>query len=401
MLTATACDAGAVADLLGARVAPPARLAPGLWRARVLGPGGLAGFGTAQEPSRAQLLAVMELAERTAQFTAAPSTACVRDTARGLGPAALGAEELGLHSDAQYDTPGFDLQRLAPDAPLEWVVMRSLLTGAERFAPLEAVHPHAVRGRARVVAETSSGTAAHVRARAARLAALCEIVERDAALLLWHRRPPTRVLSLTRVEPGPERDATVALRSAGAVVVLLDATYDIAVPVVVACCLEDGGRFAHGLGCDPDPAVAAARALREVLHARADRPAAAARDITAARCRTPADHAALYDGGPLAALVPAMLDMATRGCAPPPPDVDDGDPLDAVVGALAAAGFDALSCDITPPALAAHGVCVTRALVPGLVPLSFGADRVRLGCARLVSRAAPGRLATLLPHFLC
>ena len=46
------------------------------------------------------------------------------------------------------------------------------------------------------------------------------------------------------------------------------------------------------------------------------------------------------------------------------------------------------------------GVVVVRVLVPGLIPIHFGYDNVRLGCARLCARNTPGRLSTLLPHFI-
>jgi hypothetical protein len=56
--------------------------------------------------------------------------------------------------------------------------------------------------------------------------------------------------------------------------------------------------------------------------------------------------------------------------------------------------------DMTPPEARTQGVSVVRTSVPGLIPLYFGSDRIRLGCRRLWGRESPGRLCTLLPLFM-
>jgi hypothetical protein len=42
---------------------------------------------------------------------------------------------------------------------------------------------------------------------------------------------------------------------------------------------------------------------------------------------------------------------------------------------------------------------VVRAVVPGLIPIHFGSDRLRMACSRLRGASAPGRFQMLLPHF--
>jgi ribosomal protein S12 methylthiotransferase accessory factor len=51
---------------------------------------------------------------------------------------------------------------------------------------------------------------------------------------------------------------------------------------------------------------------------------------------------------------------------------------------LAEVAPDVLAVDVTPPDVAGLGVSVVRGLVPGFVPLWFGANGARLGGTRLL-----------------
>lgn len=71
-----------------------------------------------------------------------------------------------------------------------------------------------------------------------------------------------------------------------------------------------------------------------------------------------------------------------------------------ILDVVQARGYQADVCDLTPPPLAQGGVHVVRILVPGLIPIHFGYNRLRLGCKRLWAQETPGRLRTMLPHFM-
>ena len=70
--------------------------------------------------------------------------------------------------------------------------------------------------------------------------------------------------------------------------------------------------------------------------------------------------------------------------------------LASIVALLAAAGHEAVIADITTPDVRAAGMAVVRALVPGLLPISFGAGRERLGGARLAG--LPLSRLNRIPH---
>lgn len=356
--------------------------------------GFLYGFGAAATAEYARNVAVMECAERWTQF-AQPAPAVVRDTFAALGDAAICPLDFGLYAASQYRRPGFPFAPFDERVPLEWVAATDVHTGEERLVSLEFMHPNAVRGRPRLMAETSSGTAIDLDARTATEAALCEAVERDAVLLFWHRRPRTRVEPLSALPAGPRAELAAARRS-GRVVVVCRLASDIALPAYLVLALR-GTAVACGAAANRDPAVALARAARELgADLRQSASGASQVHLPLRLVRSPADHRALYDRGPLNDVFRAALDGSLVPGGPKPLPA----PYRGAAPALAAAGFRAYSRDLTPPRLADCGVRVVRALIPGLIPLSFGHGRIRLGCRRLTGPDAPGRLVTLLPHFL-
>ncbi|MGI5148109.1 YcaO-like family protein [Plantactinospora sp. CA-294935] len=358
------------------------------------------GFGAAPTPAHARLVAALECAERWAQFGRCAASV-TRDSYAGLGDVALYPPDLGLYAPAQYRQPGFGLAAFDARAPLEWLPVADLVTGARRLVPVEFVHPRAPLGRPALVAETSSGSAAHTEPGRARLAALCEVVERDAAMLLWHRRPAAPVVPLGELPEAAAR-AMAELARTGYVGRVARVDRDIAVPTFLAIALR-GRAFRYGLGTHPDPDAAAEHAVVELGSAL--RPGARTGrypHLPLDQVRRAEQHAALYDDGPLHDVLRAFLaDTLVSGTGRSRPGPSPGHALDTVLGVLGGNGLSGYSCDLTPPELADCGISVVRVLVPGLIPLSFGYRRLRLGCARLVGDTAPGRFSTLLPHFMC
>ena len=339
----------------------------------------------------------MECAERWAQFgrTTKP---VVRDCAAALGSVALDPRVFGLYASHQYERPDSDLVPFDPQAPWDWLSVEDVATGAQRLVPVEFVHPRARRQRPQLVAETSSGTAISFDAGHAVEAAICEVVERDAAMLLWYRRPQVPVLSLGHLPAAVAPDLR-AITAAGFVTLIARIDIDVAVPTFLVLALK-GARFSYGLGTHPDPSTALRHSLVELGAAlRSIEPADRYVHLPLAQVVRPEQHRGLYDGGPLQRSFRAFLE-STLVPGQPQGGQDDAGSRSRVVDVLSAVGLDAYACDLTPPELADHGAHVMRVLVPGLIPLSFGFGRLRLGCERLVGPDAPGRLSTLLPHFL-
>ena len=362
------------------------------------------GFGVGATVEDARCRAIMEGAERFSQFCSVPSHVRVA-TGASLSILAISPKLLGTYADTQYAMPGFPFAPYLEDADLEWIAAEELLTRNCNYIPIEFVYPRIPLQRKRLVAESSSGTAAHTSPVSARLAAICELIERDSILMFWHRRVPTATL-LVNADLSPDAtDDLNTMRSMGFVVVVCSLEYDLGIPCVLSLALK-GNRVAYGAGCDLSLRVALEHSVRELgaLLRWQARSQGSRTGMTLKRVVSPADHHALYDGGPFHSVLRDTLDDTIRAersaQSPHAPPTSEAGALEELSERLRARGLRIYICDLTPPSIEACGVSVVRAFVPGLIPMYFGYDRIRLGCRRLWSRDAPGRLCNLLPHFM-
>jgi ribosomal protein S12 methylthiotransferase accessory factor len=308
---------------------------------------------------------------------------------------------LGLYAPDQYDAPGFPFARYSPNALLEWVQITEAVSRESRYIPAEFIYPRAAVARIPLVAETSSGTAAHHSRDAALLAAVCEVIERDSLLMFWHRRPPTMSFSIDSSVSVEAAGDLEKIRSMGFLTVVCLLQYDLGIPCVLALALR-GDRFAYGAGCRPilkDAAEHAVRELGNLVRWQVLQGGGPGRLVDLSQVKKPSDHYALYDGGAYHGSLRQLLDVTIRPAAPP---VDASRPTKRpnVVEWIHDRGYRIFECDITPAEIGSSRAVVTRVFVPGLIPMYFGYDRIRLGCRRLWSRDRPGRFSSLLPHFM-
>jgi len=369
--------------------------------------GGFRGDGAGTDQDEAVLRAVMECVERFAQFGCEAPLVEAAPFAR-VRERAIRPVSFGLYSRAQYGWPGFPCQPFAEDDTLEWVAVTDVLDQQAVLVPIEFIYPAATIGRRPLVCESSSGAAAHTDARSALAAGLCELVERDSLMLFWYRQPDTATLPLEEIPDDDIRDDLEALRGLGYVTTVAIIDYDLGIPCVAVFAVQ-GDDLLYGLGCHPDPHRALTRAAAEIGTALARlqlEPEGRRTYRSMSTVKTPDDHYRLYHRGPRHDFLRQVLAATLRG--------GDGaagrffgrslpsgaDAAETVIRALARHGYRAYSCDITPAPAREAGIIVLRTLVPGLIPLHFGFDRLRLGCERLVGTSSPGRLRHLLPHFV-
>lgn len=260
-----------------------------------------------------------------------------------------------------------------PERPIDWVVAEDA-DGAAIAVPADFVYI----GRrepgdeeAAAVAD-SNGCAAAPTPAGARLAALLELVERDATGRWWYgqRARPSLPLALLDAAPGLRSAFEARQRRT----LLLDITTDLGVPCVAAISSEpDGTRVGLGFAAAPDPSDAACAAATEMVQTE-----------LALRAAT-----ALADPGPPWRDWLAEVDMTLPVLAAAGPPAAPPDPLDGATAAGAEGQLDALlvrcarsRCrvafvDLTRPEF---GVPVARALSPDLCHC-----RPRFGFRRLLA----------------
>lgn len=193
-----------------------------------------------------------------------------------LGPQVLSPIDLCGFSRAQLDARAawnaapdvFDWrpEAVPRDRRIAWMAVREACSGAEAFAPAdfvligrrEAGDPDAV-----AVAD-SNGCACGESVEAAKLAALLELIERDATGRWWYGRRHRLPVALEEIDGcEPLRDFFAdRLRSSA----LLDITSDLGIPVYAAVSADpDGSNVALGFAADVDASRAALSALTEML----------------------------------------------------------------------------------------------------------------------------------------
>ena len=170
------------------------------------------------------------------------------------------------------------LAALRPDEPIDWVHGRAEPDAGLVLLPADLCLRRAPpRRRLQLVAPISSGCAAGPAIETARLRALLELVERDAAALWWHGGLPPRAIAPDCAAGVAGSRLLAALRQdrSSRRTTLLDITTDLGIPVVAAVSVgRDGRGLACGLAARPDPAAATIAAIRELAQMELSAPLA-------------------------------------------------------------------------------------------------------------------------------
>ncbi len=358
--------------------------------------------------------ALGEALERYAAMTWRPQRT-ISATYDGLGRPALHPRDLVLFADHQYDVVPY--QPWLPETELEWVPAQSLVTGNDLWIPLLAAHlGYEPPAGAALFPATSNGFAAGPDPAGATLRALLEVIERDAFLIAWSHRLPGRCVAAADVPDYRTRALAAAYARRGTELVVHLLPTDTSAAVALAIAWSDRAPAAvTGLAASLDPVAATRSAVFEAAQAR---PSLCARvrlpeaqalmaELVAApsEVATMTDHDLLYCDPSAAAAGMRFFREAPHEPWPDavrPPVAEGNDGLSALVRSLAGVAGDVLAVDVTPPDVAGLGVRVVRGVVPGFVPLWFGANGARLGGTRLLEmpgriglRSGPARLEAL------
>jgi ribosomal protein S12 methylthiotransferase accessory factor len=301
--------------------------------------------------------------------------------------AALDPREVIRYADVQYRGKSFPLKPFDERARAGWVPGRALGSGRRMRVLAELVYssrslqeqmPGALAGYTEA---NSSGCAAHLDEARAVDAALLELIERDAFMRAWLAQQPGSGVSAGSL-PAALRRRIATLEALGCTVSMQHLPSPWA-PVCAVYAQHEARHFTVvGAAARTLLAEAAEAALDEmetlayVNFNEPDGPRPKPRDVKA-----PIQHTLLYASANHfrradALLQPARmttLAKAARGC-------DFNGP---VAPRLLAAGREVIVVDIAAPGSRIDQgrtpVSVVRALVPGLVPMSFGHNREPLG----------------------
>jgi len=339
-------------------------------------------------------------------------------TAAELGDEAVAPERFALFADAQYEQPGFACCRFTEHTRVAWIDGRRGADGAPAWLPAELVllGDVVVDGCNRIGYATSNGTACAPTRDQAVERGLCELLERDAFMIVWANR-----LSLPRLDWSQDERILDLERRYFAATGLAYAVLDLSVfhelPSFLAVArARPGVPGALGVGAGTDASVERAwwKALSEAFAARAAGVKLALLEPERALGSRGAgvlsfeDHIRYYEdhsratGAAFLDTSPARVPVAS---VPALEGETTADRVVALCGRVARAESDAYVVDVTSPDVAELGLIVTKAVAPELCALDvphaarfLGGRRLSATAVDLGFRAEPLTLDELNPE---
>jgi thiazole/oxazole-forming peptide maturase SagD family component len=312
---------------------------------------------------------------------------------------AIDPREVLSYSPQQYARRRGRLRPFDPGGEYWWKAGIDRISGKKVHVLGELVHygPTAMRlfGQRCYWSATSSGVAAHLSTHAAFEAALLELIERDAFMRAWLGRAPTPQIA-ARTFPAPIQGRLRHLEHLGARVMLKALPSDLAAVVLVFAQFEARATTVVTAAAAYNPVMALDKALMEtesVVFGSLESGSRA--PIRPEEVTAPLDHAALYSQ---ARYFRRADFLAGANGQVRLSELARGKPrhLEALLGRLAAAKRRAVQIDLRfPEAALGNGrvpLYIVRAIVPGLIPITFGFDCEPLGTARVSSHEP------LFPH---
>lgn len=310
-----------------------------------------------------------------------------------VGEGAVSPWSMVLYNDAQYEQPEFGYKRVDPEEPIGWVTGYSLTQDRPILVPAFAVYQpyRSQAGESPVIQQVTTGMACGNTLEEAILSAICEVVERDASMLMWMqtRRPPKVVTG--------DSNSTALLEVLGRFgsvqryVTLLNVTTDLSIPAYVAVwdgpiASECGAIFASCASLSPGRA--AVGALTELAQCLMWAGSLVDKGV---HLPDPAiEQLSLIEEHVLWSLRPttrpafafalsserqvAFDERSELGLV----DVDVLQAIMRCVELIAAAGLEVIVVDVTSPDIRECGLHVVRAIIPGAQPLYFGSGMHRV-----------------------
>jgi ribosomal protein S12 methylthiotransferase accessory factor len=384
------------------------------------------GHGRAATFGETEPVAILEAYERLGGF---PFDAPVLDDLpyRDVADVALDPVLLGTHTEEQLAHPSSRVLPFDDTTEMDWTWGHDLATGQPLLVPAEAgfyqyeyrykLDRRAARAaRARDPREnrkyfydSSSGCAAGSCVEEAALHSLLELAERDAFLLSWHRQQPLPEIDHASITDPESRAMIDLIHARDFDIHVLVAKQDIDLPIVWTLAVNRAGTLpaafcSGGSGANPSSAIRGA--LREVAQLVTDPVDPDPSDIEGFledpwTIEELVHHPRLYMhpatlprtttvlGGPTVSLTEAFPDWPDRLRR-----AAGGDVLGAlryVEGLFADAGLDRIVLvDQTTREHADAGISIVKAVVPGIVPVTFGHAQQRLQGLPRLTRALAG-----------
>jgi len=316
-------------------------------------------------------------------------------------------DSFALHNPGQMAAKGFVFASFTEKTTVRWTKCYDAASGEETWVPAGMVyvpyfyHTNDSEWDSPIVQPISTGLACHVTHEQAAISAISEVIERDSVMITWQAMISPPQIPLESLSDG---NYAIARRfeEAGVEVTMFDITTDLGVPVILSGtrCNKPGDEPAMvvAASADPDPETAARKSLEELAHTRrysrivkkfSDKSVLAKADEDDFTVKAQQDHLIYWswpENLPKADFLFASRKRVEFGDIQPLPMHDSNEKLitlDSLATRIAEKGYRPLLKDLTTPDVRDAGLCVMRAVIPGLHPMFMGHDARALGGNRL------------------
>ncbi len=360
----------------------------------------LSGIGGAGLTRReAASAAVGEALERYSA-TFVPREQLVTASARELGADAVAPDRFALFSGAQYATPGFPFRPFTSDTRVPWVRGYALADRSPAWLPAELVFLGDVgdQGATRIGYATSSGMACAESVEQGLMRGLCELLERDAFMIVWANRLSLPALDLASDPQLEELDRRL-FAPTGLSYVAIDLSVFHRLPTVLGVVRAPAwcpGALGVGAGTAPTVKRAVWKALSEAFASRSAGPKLSMLERShdygpeGAGVASFEDHIAYYaDHGraEAAAFLDASTERSPVAAVPHLPGSSAAEHVEALCERVDAAGSAAYAVDVTAPDVRELGLVVVKVIAPELCSLDVPHAGRFLGGRRLYEAA--------------
>jgi ribosomal protein S12 methylthiotransferase accessory factor len=354
--------------------------------------------GRSPDKSLAKLKATAEAIEWFA-CGCAPEHNLVSTSYEQIADRAIDPRIIARYADAQLDG-SLGLKPFDPTALYEWVPAVSAATGKESLVLADFVYfpykpPHGLR----YAYGNSSGTAAHTIKELAENSALLELAERDAFMIHWFNKltPPRVAINSL---PSEIQTRIARIEEHGFQVFVADMSLDLTPVAHVGIVRLSDNFFCCSAASDFDFLNALDRTLMEAeasVYCRLRDGTSYVPQIRPEQVVNVDDHAGLYQNRAFLRRAAFLLgtETATKTLREVQ-TVSRPSDREKLIGHLSKMSLEPSFVDLSvrDPLVQATGFHVVKAIVPGLVPMTFGYNKEPVKLDRIMS--VPVRLGLLM-----
>lgn len=372
----------------------------------------VAGHGRATTRDTAKVIAICEALERFGGMRPWSRRTQVRGSFAQVVADAIDPRSFGLPSGAANTVQG-GLVPYVDELVMSWVWAYSFKLKRPVLVPEQiAYYDHITAPSEQFINETSNGCALGGTLEEAILHGILEVAERDAFLVTWHARLPSKKINLATIE---DLETFLIIeryqRMHGFRVEAFDITMPERIPCFWVMGVEESGdptkpRVMCSAGASLDPEKALKSALSELAHMTTSLCRQYEQESERERARRmlscPADVVTIEDHRLVNAIPeawprfkflgdqPKPLQNLFRRTDDEPPEMNLTKDLENVVERYVAQGLDVIVVNQTCPEHQRTGLHCVKVLIPGTLPMTFGHINRRLAIDRV--RAVPFQL---------